>query len=81
MCLTDPSNDQLVKDKGHKSFITFDRKPGQLVLELIMKSLTEENLQIVVFDFGELDFQGCQEREKKRLFCCFFFSLGFFVSF
>ena len=41
----------------------------------------EENLQIVVFDFGELDFQGSQEREKMRLFCCFFFSSVFFVSF
>ena len=33
VCLTNPSNDQLVKDVGQKSFIAFDRRPSPLVLE------------------------------------------------
>ena len=40
VCLTDPSNDQLVKDEGAQIFIAFDRRPSPLVLERIVKSLT-----------------------------------------
>ena len=29
-----------MKDEGHKSFITFNRRPSPLVLERIVKSLT-----------------------------------------
>ena len=43
MCLTDLSNDKLVKDEGHKSFIAFNRRPSPLVLEQIVKSLTHSN--------------------------------------
>ena len=46
MCLTDPSNDQLVKDEGHKSFIAFDCRPSPLVLERIVKSLTDSTQDI-----------------------------------